>query len=73
MFVYFRKSFTYNEIIIMSDIIIIEPAHEKTRLHGFANKDADLPTHPRRLISVFVVHCLLSILSRLATGETSIY
>ena len=55
----------------MSDIIITEPAHEKTRLHGFANnKDADQPTHPCRLISVFVVHCLLSIIS---TGETSIF
>ena len=74
MVVYFRKPFTYNEIIIMSDIIIIEPAHKKTRLHGFANnKDADQPIHPRRLISVFVVHCLLCIISRLATGETSIF
>ena len=74
MFVNFQKPFTYNEIIIMSDIIIIEPAHEKTCLHGFANnKDADQPTHPRSLISVFVVHCLLSIIPRLATGETSIF
>ena len=58
----------------MSDIIIIETRHEKTRLHGFANnKDADQPTHPCRRISVFVVHCLLSIISRLASGETSIF
>ena len=37
----------------------IEPGHEKMCLMSYANnKDADQPTHPRSLISAFVVHCL---------------
>ena len=47
---------------------------EKTCLRGFANnKGADQPAHPRRLISVFVIRFLLSIISRLATSEISIF
>ena len=50
------------------------PRHEKTCLRGFANnKGADQPAHPYRLISAFAVHFLLSIISRLAASEISIF
>ena len=35
------------------------------------NKGADLPTHPRSLISGFVVHCLDSIIPTLAKSKLS--
>ena len=41
---------------------------------GFANnKGADQPVHPHRLISAFVIQFSESIISRLATGEISIF
>ena len=41
---------------------------------GFANnKGADQPAHPRILISTFVIHFLESNISKLATGEISIF
>ena len=46
----------------------------KSVIGGFANnKGADKPAHPRSLISVFVVHLLESIISRLATSEISFF
>ena len=40
----------------------------------FANsKDTDQPAHPYRLISTFVIRFLESIISKLATGEISIF
>ena len=36
------------------------------------NKSADQPSRPRRLISAFVIHCLESIISKLASSEISI-
>ena len=50
------------------------PRREKTCLLRFANnKGADQPAHPRNLISAFVIRLLESIISRLATGEISIF
>ena len=50
------------------------PRHEKICLRGFANnKGADQPARTRRLISTFVIRLLLSIISRLATSEISIF
>ena len=41
-----------------------EPSHEKTCLMSYANnKGVDQPTHPRSLISAFVVRCLDSVMS----------
>ena len=37
------------------------------------NTDAEQPAHPRSLISVFVVRVVESIISKLATGEISIF
>ena len=46
------------------------PRREK----GFANKNGtDQPTHPRSLISAFVIHLLEKIILRLATSEISIF
>ena len=48
--------------------------HEKICLRWFAsNKGADQPAHPRRLISTFAFRFLESIISKLATGEISIF
>ena len=50
------------------------PQREKTCFQGFANnKGADQSVHLRRLISVFVIRFLESIISRLATSEISIF
>ena len=50
------------------------PHCEKTFLQEFANnKGADQPEHPRRLISAFVIRFLQSVISKLATGEISIF
>ena len=41
----------------MSRLIFIGPRRDKTGLRGVANnKGAYQPTHPRRLISAFVIH-----------------
>ena len=37
------------------------------------NKGTEQPVHPHRLISVFVIHFLENIISRLATSEISIF
>ena len=37
------------------------------------NKGADQPAHPRRLLSTFVIRCLESIISKLASNEISIF
>ena len=40
---------------------------------GVNNKSADQPAQSRSLISAFVIHFLESIISKLATGEISIF
>ena len=58
----------------MSTFTVNGPLCEKTYLGGFANsKGADQPAHPCRLISAFVICLLESIISKLATGEISIF
>ena len=55
-------------------VYIYAPQCEITCLLGFANnKDADQPAHPCSLISAFVIHYLKSIISKLATSESSIF
>ena len=50
------------------------PRRKKTYLSWFAyNKGADQPAHPRRLVSAFVIHFLESVISKLDTGEISIF
>ena len=50
------------------------PRCGKTRLWAFANnKGADQPAHPGSLISVFVIHFLKSIISKLASSEISVF
>ena len=52
--------------------ITCEPGHEKMCLMPYANnKGADQPEHPHSLISVFVVHCLDSIISLDSIAEIS--
>ena len=47
---------------------------QKTCLRWFVNNTgADQPTHPRSLISAFVMHVFEIIICRLATGEISIF
>ena len=47
-----------------------EPHHEKTCYMPYANnKGADQPAHPRSLIRSYVVRCLVSVITRLATSE----
>ena len=53
-------------------MIKIEPGHEKMCLMSYANnKGADQPSHPRSLISAFVFHCLISIISLDSIAEIS--
>ena len=50
------------------------PPREKTCLRGFANnKCTDQTAHPRSLISALVLRSLESIISKLATGDMSIF
>ena len=43
-------------------------------LQGFANnKGADQPTHPRSLVSAFVIRLLESIISKSPTSQISIF
>ena len=54
--------------------LINGPQREKTCLQGFANNTGvDQPAHPRSLISAFVIRFLESTISKLATGEISIF
>ena len=53
---------------------LIGHRREKTCLRRFANnKGADQPAHPRSLISAFVIRFSESSISKLATGEISIF
>ena len=53
---------------------IYGPRREKTCLRGVANNTgAYQPTHPRSLISAFVICILKSIISKLATSEFSVF
>ena len=52
-----------NIIMYASNEEQYESGHEKTCLMSYANnKGADQPTHPRSLISAFVVRCLDSVM-----------
>ena len=49
------------------------PRHEKTCLRWFAKyKGPDQPTHPRSLISAFIINFSESIISKLATSKIPI-
>ena len=53
---------------------IFGPQCEKTCLRGFANnKGADQPAHPRSPISTFLIRFLESIISKLASSDTSFF
>ena len=55
-------------------ISIYGPGREKTCLQGLVNnKGADQPSHPRSLISTFVIRFLESIISKLATSQILIF
>ena len=54
--------------------VLYGPQREKTCLRGFGNnKGEGQPAHPRSLISTFVIYFLESIISKLATGEFSMF
>ena len=58
----------------VSHILVILLNNAKTCLRRFANnKGVDQPTHPRSLISAFVIRLLESIITRLATSKNSIF
>ena len=60
---------TLSNIYIYMGLDVRKPVFE-----GFANNTvADQPAHLRSLISAFVIHFLESIISKLATGEISIF
>ena len=55
-------------------LALFGPRWKKTCLWGFANnKGADQPVHPHSLISAFVIPLLESIISILATSESSYF
>ena len=59
---------------MLKKIIEYGPRRQKTCLPGFANNTgADQPAHPHSLIRAFVICFLESIISKLATGEISIF
>ena len=59
---------SYKHVCIQAN----EPGHEKMCLMSYANnKGADQPTHPRSLISAFVVRCLDSIMSLVSVTKIS--
>ena len=50
--------------MLLNYVHINEPGHEKMCLMSYANnKGTNQPSHPRSLISTFVVRCLGSIIS----------
>ena len=59
----------------MSFVLVINgPRHKKTCLQRFANNTgADQPVNSGRLISAFVIHLMVSIICKLASGEFSIF
>ena len=67
------------ELDVLADFILklrlfqYGPRHDKTGLQVFANKGADQPAHPRRLISAFVICLMERIISKLASSEISIF
>ena len=60
------------KIFLLQSLVTYGPRREKTCLRGVANNTgADQPAHPRSLISAFVIRFFESIMSKLATGESS--
>ena len=54
--------------------LLCGPQREKTCLRGVANNTgADQPAHPRRLFSACVIRFLKSTLTKLSTGEISVF
>ena len=54
--------------------VYIWPLTQENLSLGFANnKSAGQPAHPRSLISTFIIHLLLLIISRLGMSEISIF
>ena len=55
-------------------VYVIWASTRESLSSGFANnKGADQPAHPRSMISAFVICFLKSIISKLGTGEISIF
>ena len=69
------KKYELNTLFMLFMLFnIIRPQYEKTCLRGFANNNgADQPVHPRRLIHAFFIRFLESIISELASSETSMF
>ena len=59
--------------VVNISLMDITLTQENLSLRFANNKIADQPMHLRRLISVFVIRFLKSIISKLATGEISIF
>ena len=70
--VVFFQSLCY--LLLWLCVGIFEPWREQTCLPGFVNiKGKDQPAHLRSLINAFGIHLLESIISKLATSETSLF
>ena len=67
------KTLKNNAIIIMTVIILMGRVERKPAVVAFKDLGADQPTHPRRLISAFVVRPLESIIDKLATRKISAF
>ena len=67
-----RDSWPLGPFILI--LLAYGPKREKTGLRGFTkHKGADQPAPLRRLVSTFAIRFLESIISKLATGEISIF
>ena len=67
------KTLKNNAIIIMTVIILMGRVKRKPDVVASKIKGADQPTHPRSLISAFVVRPLESIIDKLATRKISAF
>ena len=59
--------------LLARDILSLDASKPVLGGQVYEQKGADQPAHPRSLINAFVIHDLESIISKLATGETSIF
>ena len=57
----------WNEVDLVSLMVIWATVREKLNLLYANNKGTDQSAHPRRLIGAFVIHSLDSIIAKLAT------
>ena len=67
------KTLKNNAIIMITVIILMGRVERKPAVAAFEDKGADQSTHPRSLISAFVVRPLEIIIDKLATRKISAF